>query len=108
MNGTAISIMNQTSKVLGFAVSLALAAALLSVSEAQSAAAQHQQAVLVTGAGSGIGRKITEKLAADGYFVYATARKDEDLKALGALKNVQARAPRRDQAAGHRRCSGNR
>ncbi|HWZ63592.1 MAG TPA: SDR family oxidoreductase [Steroidobacteraceae bacterium] len=47
------------------------------------------KAVLVTGASSGIGRKITERLAADGYFVYATARKDEDLKALAAIKNVQ-------------------
>lgn len=47
------------------------------------------KAVLVTGAGSGIGRKITERLAADGYFVYATARKEEDLKALAALENVQ-------------------
>ena len=47
------------------------------------------KAVLVTGASSGIGRKITEHLAANGYFVYATARKAEDLKALGAIKNVQ-------------------
>ncbi|GFE86540.1 SDR family NAD(P)-dependent oxidoreductase [Steroidobacter agaridevorans] len=45
-------------------------------------------AVLVTGASSGIGRKITERLATEGYFVYATARKAEDLKALGAIKNV--------------------
>jgi NAD(P)-dependent dehydrogenase (short-subunit alcohol dehydrogenase family) len=48
------------------------------------------KAVLVTGASTGIGRKITERLSADGYFVYATARKPEDLKSLGALKNVQA------------------
>src|SRR5687767_14059784 len=47
------------------------------------------KAVLVTGASSGIGRKITERLAADGYFVYATARKEEDLKSLAAIKNVQ-------------------
>jgi NAD(P)-dependent dehydrogenase (short-subunit alcohol dehydrogenase family) len=47
------------------------------------------KAVLVTGASSGIGRKITERLAADGYFVYATARKDVDLSALAALRNVQ-------------------
>ena len=47
------------------------------------------KAVLVTGASSGIGRKITEHLAADGYFVYATARKEEELKALGTIKNVQ-------------------
>jgi NAD(P)-dependent dehydrogenase (short-subunit alcohol dehydrogenase family) len=46
------------------------------------------KAVLVTGASSGIGRKITEHLAAEGYLVYATARKEEDLKALGAIKNV--------------------
>ena len=48
------------------------------------------KAVLVTGASSGIGRKIVDRLAADGYFVYATARKPEDIKALAAIKNVQA------------------
>ena len=48
------------------------------------------QAVLVTGASTGIGRKITEHLAAKGYFVYAGARKQADLEALGAIKNVQA------------------
>jgi len=48
------------------------------------------KAVLVTGASTGIGRKITERLSAQGHFVYATARKDEDLKALGAMRNVQA------------------
>jgi NAD(P)-dependent dehydrogenase (short-subunit alcohol dehydrogenase family) len=47
-------------------------------------------AVLVTGASSGIGRKITERLAANGYFVYAGARKAEDLQALNAIANVQA------------------
>jgi NAD(P)-dependent dehydrogenase (short-subunit alcohol dehydrogenase family) len=49
-----------------------------------------QKAVLVTGASTGIGRKVTERLAADGYFVYAGARKPADLQALGAIKNVQA------------------
>jgi len=47
------------------------------------------KAVLVTGASTGIGRKITERLANHGYFVYGGARKDSDLQALGALKNVQ-------------------
>ncbi len=48
------------------------------------------QAVLVTGASTGIGHKITERLAAAGYFVYAGARKDADLAALNTIKNVQA------------------
>ena len=52
-------------------------------------ASRASKAVLVTGASSGIGRAITELLAADGYFVYATARKEDDLKALGAIRNVQ-------------------
>jgi NAD(P)-dependent dehydrogenase (short-subunit alcohol dehydrogenase family) len=53
-------------------------------------AAAPQKAVLVTGASTGIGRKITERLAADGYFVYAGARKDSDLAALDAIENVDA------------------
>ena len=55
-----------------------------------SAESRPSKAVLVTGASTGIGHKITQRLAADGYFVYATARKPEDLKALGTMKNVQA------------------
>jgi NAD(P)-dependent dehydrogenase (short-subunit alcohol dehydrogenase family) len=57
---------------------------------AQSLEIKGSKAVLVTGASTGIGRKITERLAADGYYVYAGARKEADLKALGAIKNVQA------------------
>jgi NAD(P)-dependent dehydrogenase (short-subunit alcohol dehydrogenase family) len=49
-----------------------------------------QRAVLVTGASTGIGRKITERLAAEGYFVYAGARKDKDLAELDAIENVKA------------------
>jgi NAD(P)-dependent dehydrogenase (short-subunit alcohol dehydrogenase family) len=70
------------------ALTMLLAAPILG--HAQSQEANGPKAVLVTGASTGIGRKITERLAADGYFVYAGARKEEDLKALGALKNVQA------------------
>jgi NAD(P)-dependent dehydrogenase (short-subunit alcohol dehydrogenase family) len=48
-----------------------------------------QRAVLVTGASTGIGRKITELLAAEGHFVYAGARKPDDIAALSAIENVQ-------------------
>jgi NAD(P)-dependent dehydrogenase (short-subunit alcohol dehydrogenase family) len=58
---------------------------------AQSAeAVAEQKAVLVTGASTGIGRKITEVFAGKGYFVYAGARKQEDLDELNAIENVQA------------------
>ena len=60
------------------------------LASAEPSEEEASRAVLVTGASSGIGRKITERLAADGYFVYATARKEEDLKALGAIRNVQS------------------
>lgn len=45
-------------------------------------------AVLVTGASAGIGRTVTEKLAASGFHVFAGARKAADLNALNALPNV--------------------
>jgi len=54
-----------------------------------SQAPARQRAILVTGASTGIGRNITEHLSAEGYFIYATARKDSDLAALAKLKNVQ-------------------
>jgi NAD(P)-dependent dehydrogenase (short-subunit alcohol dehydrogenase family) len=47
-------------------------------------------AVVVTGAPSGIGRKITERLAAKGYFVYAGARTPLEMAELNSIKNVQA------------------
>lgn len=81
---------NRLSIAISTAAFLALLAALSIANEAQTSAPKQQRAVLVTGASTGIGRKITERLAADGYFVYAGARKEEDLKALGAIKNVQA------------------
>jgi len=48
-----------------------------------------QKAVLVTGASSGIGRNIAERLASEGYFVYAGARKEQDLRALSEIDNMQ-------------------
>lgn len=49
-----------------------------------------QPAVLVTGATSGIGLRIAERLAADGVFVYAGARKQADMDRLNQMENVQA------------------
>jgi NAD(P)-dependent dehydrogenase (short-subunit alcohol dehydrogenase family) len=49
-----------------------------------------QKVVLVTGASTGIGRTITERLAREGYFVYAGARKEQDLKDLDAIPNVHS------------------
>ncbi|HYJ41786.1 MAG TPA: SDR family NAD(P)-dependent oxidoreductase [Steroidobacteraceae bacterium] len=60
------------------------------VGYAQAPAVESAKAVLVTGASTGIGRKITEHLAGKGYFVYAGARKQADLDALNAIRNVQA------------------
>jgi NAD(P)-dependent dehydrogenase (short-subunit alcohol dehydrogenase family) len=51
--------------------------------------AQPARAVLVTGASTGIGRKMTELLAGRGFFVYAGARKEKDLADLATIKNVQ-------------------
>ncbi len=45
-------------------------------------------AVVVTGASAGIGRKVTETLAASGFHVFAGARKAADMEALNALPNV--------------------
>jgi NAD(P)-dependent dehydrogenase (short-subunit alcohol dehydrogenase family)/ketosteroid isomerase-like protein len=53
-------------------------------------AASEDKAVLITGASTGIGRRITEVFAEQGYFVYAGARKQKDLDALNELDNVQA------------------
>lgn len=71
-------------------VSLIILGAVPTDGNAQKSPDNNQKTVLVTGASSGIGRKITERLTADGYFVFASARKEADLQALGALHNVQA------------------
>ena len=53
-------------------------------------AKEKQKAVLVTGASSGIGLNITNHLVKKGYYVYAGARKQKDLKRLNAMDNVSS------------------
>jgi NAD(P)-dependent dehydrogenase (short-subunit alcohol dehydrogenase family) len=57
---------------------------------AGAANADAQKAVLVTGASSGIGRNLAETLAENGYFVFAGARKQEDLDELNEIPNIQS------------------
>ena len=56
----------------------------------QTAVAEEQKSILITGASTGIGRNLTETLAENGYHVYAGARKEKDLEALNAIGNVTA------------------
>jgi NAD(P)-dependent dehydrogenase (short-subunit alcohol dehydrogenase family) len=56
----------------------------------QTSYAGEQKAVLITGASTGIGRNMAERLASEGHFVYAGARKQEDLDELNAIDNIMA------------------
>lgn len=58
------------------------------VSKASASVAK--KVILVTGASSGIGRKITERLAASGHVIYAGARKLRDIQELESINNVRA------------------
>ena len=78
------------------------------LTRADTPPAEPQKAVLVTGASTGIGRKITERLAAAGYFVYATARKPADLEDAGKNPECAGRAAGCNQPTGRRRCSRHR
>lgn len=68
-------------RILLFVVTLLLPVALQ---------AADMKAVLVTGASSGIGKRTTELLSSQGFYVYAGARKQQDLDMLDAMKNVEA------------------
>lgn len=73
-----------------FSTALISLVVIFTFSTARADTSSGQKAVLVTGASSGLGRAMTEMMASRGYFVYAGARKDKDMKELNAIKNVQA------------------
>jgi NAD(P)-dependent dehydrogenase (short-subunit alcohol dehydrogenase family) len=71
-------------------ISLFMIAVTLVGNVAAAQDAGERKAVLVTGASSGIGLKIAETLAANGYYVYAGARKEADLERLDAMENISS------------------
>ncbi|MCH9027320.1 MAG: SDR family oxidoreductase [Proteobacteria bacterium] len=77
-------------KIVAFLLFAWAAPGLASVDEASGGDENQVKAILVTGASTGIGRNIAETLAANGYFVYAGARKEKDLAALDAIENIQS------------------
>ena len=70
---------------------LLLLVSLVALSQSVVAAAEptERKAVLVTGASSGIGRTIAERLSTEGYYVYAGARKEDDIDSLSSMPNIQ-------------------
>jgi NAD(P)-dependent dehydrogenase (short-subunit alcohol dehydrogenase family) len=71
-------------------VSSVLASTLAAGAAPEEAPADREaRTILVTGASTGIGRRIVERLAADGHRVFAGARKAADLESLGRIRNVQ-------------------
>jgi NAD(P)-dependent dehydrogenase (short-subunit alcohol dehydrogenase family) len=79
--------MKTPARIVLCTITAVLALPVLSLSTAY--AKDGQRAVLITGASTGIGRKTAELLAAEGHFVYAGARKPDDIAALSAIENVQ-------------------
>lgn len=76
-------------KIVGTIVAVTFAVSVVFVSSFAEDV-EDQKAVLITGASSGIGRATAEKLAAEGYFVYAGARKAADIDELNKIDGIMA------------------
>lgn len=91
MNHVRSLILSEAPFLLAFR-SLLLASALSLSVYVPSLSAQDPgggRAILVTGASSGIGLRMTEVLSSNGFYVYAGARSAEDLERLDAMENVK-------------------
>jgi len=77
-------------RILTLGLLVILSFTVCSVPDSIASENEAQRAVLVTGASSGIGLKITERLSSSGYYVYAGARKAADLERLDAMDNVSS------------------
>jgi NAD(P)-dependent dehydrogenase (short-subunit alcohol dehydrogenase family) len=84
-----IPFLSSSSRLFGRCAAVVLLTLLCSSSPLLGQGAGEGRAVLVTGASSGIGLSMTEVLADHGFFVYAGARKAEDLARLDAMENVK-------------------
>jgi NAD(P)-dependent dehydrogenase (short-subunit alcohol dehydrogenase family) len=89
-----VSPMNLRAQSLVRAAQKLLLVTVLAFSGAVSALSAQRpgegRAVLVTGASSGIGLRMTEVLSANGFLVYAGARSAADLQRLDAMENVKS------------------
>jgi NAD(P)-dependent dehydrogenase (short-subunit alcohol dehydrogenase family) len=86
MNLRILRLVRATQKVFALAVfTCSLAVAPVAAQDTEDV-----RAVLITGTSSGIGLRMTEVLSQNGFFVYAGARKAEDLAGLDAMVNVKA------------------
>lgn len=83
--------MNKT-RLIALVVLTALTCAPLAEAQDSNSPAEPRKvrAVLITGTSTGIGLRMTEVLSKNGFFVYAGARKPEDLKRLDAMPNVKS------------------
>lgn len=79
-----------TRSAMGRQMVILVAGLLAMSSTVPGADLQDRKAVLVTGASSGIGLRIAETLAENGFYVYAGARKADDLARLDSMDNISS------------------